>query len=425
MGAAGGGLYAITATLYISGCTFSHNIAQQEGWYFGRGGGLYLANSIADIRHTTFYGNIANKDGRMGYGGGLYLECRDCRIENNVIRHNWAGQGIAAGKGGGICVSEGAKVAVIDNEIAENIAGQSSRGDMLSWSEGGGLWVVYAQDLEGRNLIVERNRFFSNTAALQSADRFGLGGGLSLWSTSRNLPTITIRSNLFQGNVASRSGQGGGGAIQLLWVYSASLESNTLISNAAAISASNSSFGGGIGVWSGRNITLDNNILAANRSGGESKGDGIYLYNVQNALFRHNTLAENGPNGVYLTATRGITFINTIVATHTVGVIAAEGAHVLLDHTLWYGNGQNIGGPGVITETHGIVAPPDFIDPARWNYHIGPRSWAIDRGTPTGIFTDIDGDERPQGDGYDIGADEALWFRLYYYLYLPVVLKNR
>lgn len=417
---AGGGLYAVTATLYISGCSFSHNTAHRGSGSWGMGGGLYLTNGTADIRYSTFYSNIARIDS-MGYGGGMYLEnCKDCLIAHNVIRYNQAGKGqTASGKGGGICVNQGDRVIIRDNEIAENIAAQYGSGDLLTQGEGGGLRAY-----GGRGLVVEGNRFLSNTATLRCAEGgIGIGGGFSLWGSYLSPISVTVRSNLFQGNVANQSGRGMGGAMFFLWVHTVQVEANTLISNTATVSDAVSWWpggGGGLYVSTGRNLTLDNNIVAANRAGGESWGDGISLYDVRDTLFRHNTLAENGPNGVYLTATYGITFINTIVATHTVGITASETAHALLDHTLWYGNEQNTGGPGTITDTGGIVGPPDFVDPARWNYHIGPSSWAIDRGTDARVNTDIDGDNRPQDNGFDIGADEARWFRLY----LPVVLKN-
>jgi hypothetical protein len=53
-------------------------------------------------------------------------------------------------------------------------------------------------------------------------------------------------------------------------------------------------------------------------------------------------------------------------------------------------------------------------------YHILPGSAAIDAGVNVSVTTDIDGDPRPNGPGYDIGADEAQLRRVY----LPMVLRN-
>jgi hypothetical protein len=51
-------------------------------------------------------------------------------------------------------------------------------------------------------------------------------------------------------------------------------------------------------------------------------------------------------------------------------------------------------------------------------YHLTRSSPAIDRGIAAGVLTDIDGDSRPMGSGYDLGADE---FR--FKVYLPLIRK--
>ena len=64
---------------------------------------------------------------------------------------------------------------------------------------------------------------------------------------------------------------------------------------------------------------------------------------------------------------------------------------------------------------------PGFVAPSAWDYHLAADSAAIDRGVgDSGIATDIDGQARPAGDGYDLGADEY-WNRVY----LPLVIRNQ
>jgi hypothetical protein len=51
-------------------------------------------------------------------------------------------------------------------------------------------------------------------------------------------------------------------------------------------------------------------------------------------------------------------------------------------------------------------ADPRFVDEANGNYHLGAGSPARDA-VDSGPATDFEGDTRPQGPRFDIGADEA------------------
>jgi hypothetical protein len=64
---------------------------------------------------------------------------------------------------------------------------------------------------------------------------------------------------------------------------------------------------------------------------------------------------------------------------------------------------------------------PLFLNPDGGDYHIGENSAARDVGVPYGVVWDIDGDPRPMGSGWDIGADE--YFVIHFMDYLPVVLR--
>jgi len=82
---------------------------------------------------------------------------------------------------------------------------------------------------------------------------------------------------------------------------------------------------------------------------------------------------------------------------------------VKLVNTLWHGNGTNTSDNLNAILTQGdVTGDPAFVGPAAGDYHIGSASAARDRGIDIGVRTDIDGQARPDGAGYDIGADEYL-----------------
>jgi hypothetical protein len=81
---------------------------------------------------------------------------------------------------------------------------------------------------------------------------------------------------------------------------------------------------------------------------------------------------------------------------------------------------MNYGGDGSIDiGTLNYFADPGFVNPVSRDYHIGQGSGAIDQGVDDGVLVDIDGDPRPQGAGYDIGADEYSGWKVF----LPFTAK--
>jgi uncharacterized repeat protein (TIGR01451 family) len=102
---------------------------------------------------------------------------------------------------------------------------------------------------------------------------------------------------------------------------------------------------------------------------------------------------------------------NTILVSHTAGITLTAGNTATLEGTLWgtgvWANDIDWGGEGAIsTGTVNLWGDPAFVSPTNGDYHIGLGSAAIDAGVGTGVDHDIDGDPRPLGSGYDLGADE-------------------
>jgi uncharacterized repeat protein (TIGR01451 family) len=245
------------------------------------------------------------------------------------------------------------------------------------------------------------------------------GGGIYLYNCS-----ASINGNVFFEN----QGRTGGG-IEIEYC-SATLQNNEIISNTAT-----SSGGGGIRMLESA-VSSEGNLIASNWSNGATLGGGgMYidvgtLYTSTNDIFVDNYSASTGSaiwansgclaNMIHTTIANnyggdgtGIFNIdtqfwmtNTVFVSHTIGFFAYENSVSHLEATLW-GNDTDWMGDGTITTgTINLYGNPGFIDPANGDYHLGPDSVAINSGIDAGITTDLDGDARPFGEGFDIGADE-------------------
>jgi len=141
---------------------------------------------------------------------------------------------------------------------------------------------------------------------------------------------------------------------------------------------------------------MDNNVIA------ENGGNGLRTTGGSDGRLRHNTFARNAAAGAVVDGVDGVArFANTVFYSHTTGVNATGSA--ILSYTLWYSNGSNVGS---VVSSNDVYSDPVFLDPDGMNYHIGPGSGAFNRGVDVGVDEDIDGDVRPLGHGYDLGADE-------------------
>jgi len=192
-------------------------------------------------------------------------------------------------------------------------------------------------------------------------------------------------------------GPGGG-----MYVVSATaaIRGNRIVGN-TAIS------GGGLYLRSS-DATLHNNVVADNQGDGLHVGGGT-------ARLLHTTVARNAGSGVHVTDDDAdystVALTNTILVSHTVGVTVTAGNTATLETTLWgsgaWTNDVDWAGTGIITGTGNYWEDPAFVNPDAGDYHVGANSAARDTGVYAGVNDDGDGDPRPMGHGYDIGADEV------------------
>lgn len=351
----------------------------------GCGGGIFVYGAHPIIFNNVIADNVAAvtsqgyPTGTTGYGGGLYLRNADrAIIVGNVIQNNIASKA-NCGMGGGIALEGMAKGLRIEaNDVLNNIAGKAQ-----GW--GGGIGG-------GPNgALIQNNRIEGNQAR-SLIPSVGYGGGIYQWYGA-----VTYRNNLVQGNNGTQAVYLG---------YSASLfEGNRVLNNPASIAIHlNNSV-------AGTRVILINNVVVH----GGTYALSAYGYNqgpLQAALL-HNTLVGKGFGaGIFVQGYVTIALTNTLIVSYTWGITATGGTNVVLpDHTLFWANAQN-----GLTGTNPLFGDPRLQSDG---YHLSGGSAARDAGIATEVLTDIDGDKRPIGSGYDIGADET-WPTLY----LPLVLRK-
>jgi uncharacterized repeat protein (TIGR01451 family) len=323
--------------------------------------------------------NPTTLDGR-GQGRVFFIE-RETNVVINGLRIVGGdanrGDAIApgaverGGRGGGLYASD-ATVTFTDNWVSDNTA-----------TRGGGLY------LKAGTINLSGNTVGSNTA--------DYGGGAYLVDFDVGLGVATFDNNTFTSNTATGSitvtGQGGG--ILLLRSDGTTLNSNIIIANSA---------GNGGGLYLRESDTsFVNNIVADNIA--TSAGGGLYV-DASSPNLKHTAFARNSGNeGIYVTGASEVELVNTIISTHTLGLSVASGSDATLDTTLWYNNTPNWSGSGVHASNN-RAGDPAFEDPDAGDYHIRFYSAALDWAVPADVDTDIDEDERPRGDGFDLGPDE-------------------
>ena len=269
----------------------------------------------------------------------------------------WAGD-----IGGGVYLETGAMATISDNWVFDNVA-----------DNGGGLW------LRGSESVLSGNVIFSNTARWK-------GGGLFL-----ELSHDTLSENIVISNTAGDSGGG------LFLTDVPTLINNVFAGNQASGTGSGLAMGGPSPDCSPR---LLHNTIARNH-GGDSSGVGIVDF--------------FGPSACTVALT------NTILADQSVGVnIGSSGiCTVTANGVLWHNVPITVlqSTTATVTVRNQRTGDPAF---APDGYHLTVASAAMDRGVDAGITVDIDGESRPAGAGYDLGADESWWHKVY----LPLVIRN-
>ena len=264
------------------------------------------------------------------------------------------------------------------------------------------------------------------------------GGGVLAWFTD-----VTFTDNVVFGNVADA----GGG----IGVFNGVINGNTITGNTAHMgggltvggvtsvtgnivmsnTANQPGLGGGILIDGAEDVTLINNVIAHNHigEGFRPQGSGVFVAGVSARLVHNSIINNRGGDGAGISADEffGGCFVASLALTNTLVTSQSIGIHVgcaipnplIVNGILWHATPITVSQASTATVS---VQNEHTGDPAFApdGYHLTLGSAAIDRGVDAGVTVDIDGESRPAGKGYDLGADELPVYRIY----LPLVIRS-
>jgi len=299
----------------------------------------------------------------------------DVSISGFVLRYGFSDYG------GAIDVKNG-KTIIENNAIKEN----------HSNNYGGGIHVT-AQD----GLVVRNNLLFDNYT------NYG-GGGIHI-NRSFEPEAAVIENNTFLANRTGASGYGG--AIDVS--RSAAIINANRISNTRYASSA-------ILVTTDELVQITNNFIDWDIYD-YANGDAINIWYVEGetTLVVNNTIV-NAKIGIKDTSTASASITNNIFYGCWKSIDSVTGSNFTGTNNLFYNNQND---PLFLSNPVTLVNPL-FVDEDKFDYHIQKDSPAVDAGAVVTLDSDFDGDPRPVGDGYDIGADEVLSD---YLNYIPLITR--
>lgn len=303
----------------------------------------------------------------------------------------------AAFDGDLVLVSPGTYVENIDF-LGKAIMVQSEQGDSLTIIDGNnnGSVVTFAND-EPEDAVLDGFTIKNGTGTYH--DIFSFGGGIYCWDASFTIINCTIKENY---------ADTGGGGIFCSSYSSPIIQNCTISENDADLGA------GGIECISSF-LSIINCKISKNSKIAINSSSSSSLY------IESSEITENGDSGGILCSYCSLEVVHCTIARNRSILegagISCSGSYscTVVNSILWDNLPDQISGladvsfsdvMGFYPGEGNIWEDPLFIDPENGNYHLAGGSPCIDSGTDAGVYTDIDGDIRPLGAGFDMGADE-------------------
>jgi len=378
----------------IKNCIIANNTT------IAHGGGLYSYNSSPVVQNCIFYGNCTKFEGGAVWAG----ENSEIIIEGCWFVKN-------DGLDGAGVYSEDSSL-TINNCIFWNNVGLAIRGEDSSASisnclvaegigpDAGGI------SFSGSQLTLE------DSIIAQGIVSLGLGRGVYLNSGIEAEISRCLIANNIDGGIGCSS------------------EGTSVLIRDSRIQNNQAEDGGGLHVWHGAVVEVENCIFAGNIA--EDYGGAIYSKFDLSSVSLQNCLFVGNSSGYKSGAVHAdessfsithCTFTENKAAEYG-GAIGTYNAPVdIFNSILWMNTAPT--GPEISGQWHDPLIEVNYTDiqDGWWtgegnidtnpffvgggNYHLTAESPCIDAGIDAGVYTDIEGQSRPSGDGFDMGADEV------------------
>jgi hypothetical protein len=145
----GGGIYAVDATLSVSGCQIAGNVASTGSDGFG--GGIGVVSATLTVSDAALTDNTAVGAGfAVGYGGGLSAQDSTVRLERVRLHGNQAGPGLPGFGGGSYLINSS-----LDARASLWLSNTVSAAD---WGQGGGIFITGRRPFTLTNCVIAGNR---------------------------------------------------------------------------------------------------------------------------------------------------------------------------------------------------------------------------------------------------------------------------
>jgi hypothetical protein len=406
----GGGIYINAHCNYL---VISNNVIQSNGGGFG--GGITIGKAYAGNNYnsniTISHNQILNNGGISLAGGiGIFNGADDYSIEYNFICGNYSAE-----YGGGISHFGLSRRGKIHHNIVQF---------NNSFDEGAGIFIGGEQPVppavltRGSGEVDIYNNLIRGNVANDD------GGGLRL------LQPLDYRINIYNNMIVNNVSTDLGGGIALDDASNVVIVNNTIAKNITTATAEDSDrLAHGAGLASELNSAAFQAVLPP---GSDNFSNPILFNNIfwDNRAGIYDQTLNGGTGGIWGIGNYGEPV--TVIDLEVYGTSQTFNPRYCILTNLYGGGSNNIVSDPLFVEEYNIKLSaiafnmePDFISvkivtvvpEILGNYHITGGSPAIDQGVSsitdgtTTYFapnTDFDDNPRPQGAGYDIGADEYM-----------------